>query len=854
MQKEAQRFLWRNLIKSFSTLKTPTITVDMNVGGCLISHCMGLGKTLTVITFSITLLACPAISSLRHPPRKPTAKSSATDTESSQQSLPASQDPVSPDTNGIASTSASTSSSNLGRKCVQCILVLAPVNTLENWKNEYRKWTPDSLKPLIKDKVYNIASSDKVNDRYYKVHKWYTSGGVLIMGHEMFRGLLNSKPSAVVTDTNIAQMKQFLLEGPDVVVIDEAHIMKAKASEMCMAVSRIKTKRRIALTGSPLQNNLLEYYVMVNWIRKGYLTSSEAYFRKWFMNPIAEGEHKDATEQEKLYMKKRSYVLHKKLLPIVDRKDITTLERDLPPKREFVISVRMTDFQKYLYKHFLKVLLANKENASMLFSAYQNLLRLWNHPGVTVLKSLLEDAQEKDKDRKDTAKLHKGPKHKRTPKSSSEVNKFHGQARMMERLRTELYRPKRVFDGLAEEARVVDLSELEDLTASDKMAAQREEEEEEEVMDELEEDDANFKYIYETLDEIQHQGSDSVDQFHPIVPDPDPELQRSENPVPDAEGSEILIDDDKAETAAEMESDMDADVDIEDDEISVENGDAQSDFQAECVQGISEDEMVVFTKNERSPSIASEATVHPAYWSQDVVDVDDIDTDADADIEVADISILKAEVSAEVDVHASVTPSVNPSPMLVDESVATRKTRAESDADVEELAADEPVADDSIDEDPEGDDISPEVKHYWRLTHLPDPPGLASAMLSEAEFLRLGNKVFLLLALIKATVDAGDKLLVFSSSIPTLDLIEYCLKMDNWGAMLPESPTSSGFVFSKWIPGRQYFRIDGTVESDKRQQRIDDFNKNDKHKIFLLSTKAANMGTKISLFNSRLIM
>lgn len=85
--------------------------------------------------------------------------------------------------------------------------------------------------------------------------------------------------------TNVAPV---LLNKADVVVADEGHEIKNPQTARAKALMKIKTKKRLALTGYPLQNRLLEYYTMVNWTQEGLLDSEEE-FKTSFVLPITLG-------------------------------------------------------------------------------------------------------------------------------------------------------------------------------------------------------------------------------------------------------------------------------------------------------------------------------------------------------------------------------------------------------------------------------------------------------------------------------------------------------------------------------------------------------------------------------------
>ena len=109
--------------------------------------------------------------------------------------------------------------------------------------------------------------------------EWRRVGGVLLMGYELYRQLANKKPrkrkakkkaaGPECIDIEEEDKTKCLLDdiqgalvdpGPDLVICDEGHRIKNSHASISKALKDIKTRRRIVLTGYPLQNNLMEYW------------------------------------------------------------------------------------------------------------------------------------------------------------------------------------------------------------------------------------------------------------------------------------------------------------------------------------------------------------------------------------------------------------------------------------------------------------------------------------------------------------------------------------------------------------------------------------------------------------------
>ena len=181
------------------------------------------------------------------------------------------------------------------------------------------------------------------------ISHWFKEGGVLLIGYDMFRNLTNPNNTKFKKKQKEIFNRCLLDPGPQLVICDEGHLLKNEKSAITKAVNLITTKRRLILTGTPLQNNLKEYYEMVNFVKPSLIGTRKEFMNR-FVNPIVNGQHSDSTENDVRMMKKRSFILSDLLKGCMQRLDYNVLVPYLMPKQEYVLTIQLTEFQKKVYR------------------------------------------------------------------------------------------------------------------------------------------------------------------------------------------------------------------------------------------------------------------------------------------------------------------------------------------------------------------------------------------------------------------------------------------------------------------------------------------------------------------------
>ena len=199
-------------------------------------------------------------------------------------------------------------------------LVTTPTTIALNWQAEYDKW---GNFPNLK----LIPFSPSV-DALKGLLRFWKDGGMLIVTLDTLR----------LISTNHSALWEQLITA-DVVVADEAHRFKNQQTQLYNAMAAFQTPYRIALTGTPVQNNLQELFGLLEWVAPGKIANDQKQFKKLYADDIEKGRELFANRKEITLGKRRTFMLRKKLDTFVHRRDDAKLNELLPEKKEFCLQI-----------------------------------------------------------------------------------------------------------------------------------------------------------------------------------------------------------------------------------------------------------------------------------------------------------------------------------------------------------------------------------------------------------------------------------------------------------------------------------------------------------------------------------
>jgi helicase SWR1 len=242
-------------------------------------------------------------------------------------------------------------------------LIVVPTSVILNWEMEFKKFLPGF-------KVLSYYGS--VEERAQKRKGWSNPDiwNVVITSYQL---ILKDLPAIRVPEWHY-------------MILDEAHNIKNFNSQRYQAMIRLKTHARLLLTGTPLQNSIIELWSLLTFLtagQDGQGMGDLEEFTEWFRRPVDEifvdGKSKLGNEAQDIVNK-----LHHSLRPYLLRRLKSSVEKQLPGKYEHTMICRLSKRQRQLYDAFMglsdtkaKLTSGNMISVSQ---ALMSLRKVCNHP------------------------------------------------------------------------------------------------------------------------------------------------------------------------------------------------------------------------------------------------------------------------------------------------------------------------------------------------------------------------------------------------------------------------------------------------------------------------------------------
>lgn len=280
------------------------------------------------------------------------------------------------------------------------VLVVVPATVLNQWVNEFHRWWPP-LRCVILHSIgsgmtgKNISET-KLEDFLETADPNSSKSSFLgiksqINAKEIIDRVMEKGHVLVTTYVGLRIYSNYILPREwGYVVLDEGHKIRNPDLDISLTCKKIKTVNRIILSGTPIQNNLLELWSLFDFVFPGRLGTLPV-FQQQFSIPINIGGYANSNNLQVKTAYKCAVVLRDLISPYMLRRLKSDVAKDLPKKSEMVLFVKLTKTQQELYEKFLQSedldsILKGKRNVLM---GVDILRKICNHPDLVYRDAMM---------------------------------------------------------------------------------------------------------------------------------------------------------------------------------------------------------------------------------------------------------------------------------------------------------------------------------------------------------------------------------------------------------------------------------------------------------------------------------
>lgn len=286
------------------------------------------------------------------------------------------------------------------------ILIVCPATVMKQWCNEFHTWWPP-LRTIILHSIgagMNRSSSvseeemermlmesnygDFTFEDYENKNRTRASLESRLNVSKLVNKVISDGHVIITTYVGLRIHAETLLNVKwSYAVLDEGHKIRSPDSDISLTCKKLKTRNRIILSGTPIQNNLIELWSLFDFVYPGKLGTLPV-FQQQFANPINAGGYANASNIQVKTGYKCAVALRDLISPYLLRRVKSDVARDLPKKNEMVLFCKLTKYQRMKYLEFLHsddLVKIRKGKRQVLFGI-DILRKICNHPDLLDLK------------------------------------------------------------------------------------------------------------------------------------------------------------------------------------------------------------------------------------------------------------------------------------------------------------------------------------------------------------------------------------------------------------------------------------------------------------------------------------